>query len=1018
MRTGRTNCRLILLGIAVFTALGTTAAASDLRSHAHPALTTPPSSLTIDPWSRPMGPRGRPSLPLSLVQSDAAWTHYSRAVNALCCFAEGKEETWLGTRLGIKRIDEKAGRVRHYTRLEGLPGDEVVAIAADGDSAWCLVTVRPEPSAASGWAVALCEYRRGEDRWEERGRLPLPGNPFTLSTPGGPPADSPRKSLQRSALAVTASQVAVAPDAEGAPLLLLYDRRRGRLEPVSGAPPGARESTFLHADSKGIWLGTDIGLLHCRPAPEEKPPTWQRHPTGGAVLAGVHDGEQFWFAVAAETKPDAPLPWQLSRFTPRTATLQSFTPTESPLSRRTTGRSPYAASIGRGSDGGVWIAINLPFVSSYRELYRFAPDTQAWRVYRGSNIPLPEEAPAAALTLPQAARRIMAPFLMFPFLDSSDIARRHPEWFCPNEAIAEVDANRASSTATGTPGGDGGRVWTHRDERGRTPAEAIGEPIPPLPRINLPRRPPVRAVAAQGTTLFVALPEGVWVGSAEGGDWRKASLPLRDNTNTRLVPWKGQVYAGSDSGGLYRYVPETDEFAVLWGGGGLLPLLGLHPSGDAWLHDLMGRLRRIEPNGEETPVLSPTLPPALRVEENQNLRPLSAAGGFLWYAGRVRGQNGESAAILGYDPDRYLWTPPLFRPQLPNRLSSLAVEGVIYLTDDDAGGVQSYDPEARRWQAVAPPPTPTRSLFPTLAAADAGAVWLLDHQQVRLWRFDRKSGAWSSFACPVQRGGGVPYVTDAVARQGDTLFVASNQGLWRFRIPTVAWEPQPLPGPQSFLPYRAVATEAALWFLLRDGESEQTVAARYDRAQRRWTVWGSESGFPDGGAPDRLTVVGEAAWVVADGRLYHLVAATARWEEVTARLAEAAPDRLYVRDLIADGRFVWLLSALRPAADPGETPAAAPPLTRYDTQTGVYQRFMPPGDRPDGRGGSATAMLVEPDAVWITMGREAFRFDKAALTWQPVRPSAGLLPTTFRIVRRAGALWFLGVDEVSRWKER
>jgi hypothetical protein len=99
---------------------------------------------------------------------------YSRDVNRILCMAERgtgiQRETWLGTRSGVKCIDRKAGVVRHYTRRDGLPGDTIVALAADRDGVWCLVTGSPTREPGGGAPVPpptayICALDAAAGRW-------------------------------------------------------------------------------------------------------------------------------------------------------------------------------------------------------------------------------------------------------------------------------------------------------------------------------------------------------------------------------------------------------------------------------------------------------------------------------------------------------------------------------------------------------------------------------------------------------------------------------------------------------------------------------------------------------------------------------------------------------------------------------------------------------------------------------------------------------------------------------------
>lgn len=111
-------------------------------------------------------------LPVVPVRQEGAWTLYSRRPNQITCFARagspGEEETWLGTRLGVKRLDMDGRLLRLYTRADGLPGDSILAVAV-GEEAFCICTAGDRNG-----SYAVCHLDRLTDRWETLPAVPVP----------------------------------------------------------------------------------------------------------------------------------------------------------------------------------------------------------------------------------------------------------------------------------------------------------------------------------------------------------------------------------------------------------------------------------------------------------------------------------------------------------------------------------------------------------------------------------------------------------------------------------------------------------------------------------------------------------------------------------------------------------------------------------------------------------------------------------------------------------------------------
>lgn len=336
---------LLLLGAAAATAATATAAktrapapAATARSATHPLLTVVPEAARprLDTKSGWGGDAATlPPLPLSLVYADANETLLSRNVNRVLCASRAGHVTWVGTWMGAKRVDARAKNVRLFSRRDGLPGERVVAIAAEPDgTAWAVVPVAfpviigasTPAAAAAPLRLALCRFDPRTGRWATRQSVPVPpsgyygdvffgntgyaqgyydgyyeggGAAYTAQPFGlvGFAANAPRETAF---LVAARDFVCFAPgfvpsvSPAGAGGLWVWDKRRGALQTVAleaglRADHPAVHVRFLRADDAGVWVGTNVGLLrwdrHGHAGPEQ--PAWRRFAPDRSLFAAA-----------------------------------------------------------------------------------------------------------------------------------------------------------------------------------------------------------------------------------------------------------------------------------------------------------------------------------------------------------------------------------------------------------------------------------------------------------------------------------------------------------------------------------------------------------------------------------------------------------------------------------------------------------------------------------------------------------------------------------------------------------
>ena len=230
-------------------------AIADITTHLpamHPLLKVAP------PWRTTPMPGG-----LRLA-TEIGWP--DRPENRFVSVAErgnGKQrETWIGTPVGVKCVDRRAGMMHHYTRRDGLPDDNVAAVVADSDDVWCVTTGKE--------TATLCAFDAPSNRWRTVLATPLEGPPVTSY---GVPVNDEARAIQYAVhpllatsshwLAFTSGPVGYGTDA----VLHLLEKRTGKITDVPWDPAMRADNNLLgtlalrFADDDNVLLGTNLGLL-------------------------------------------------------------------------------------------------------------------------------------------------------------------------------------------------------------------------------------------------------------------------------------------------------------------------------------------------------------------------------------------------------------------------------------------------------------------------------------------------------------------------------------------------------------------------------------------------------------------------------------------------------------------------------------------------------------------------------------------------------------------------------------
>lgn len=986
-----------------------------LRSAEHPAATAPSRTTTGSPWL--IQP---PYAPTSLVFQSAEWSLMSRSVNYITCHAQQGDELWLGTQMGVKLVDRRRKTVRHFTRLEGLPSDFVVALAAEQDAAWCLTQ-----TAKSGkFFVALCRFDRKREQWETLREVPRPFPKTSMPTyyTVGIELDNNDIIIAPDYICIATSPVPRSADI----MFYLFDKRQRRWSEVAWDPNLRADYPFLNvtlldADRDNVWLGTNAGLLRYRVRERQ----WQRFLPDRMIWAGASEDSAFWLANSLRAVPSSPMPltdrgWLLTRFALKTSETQDYVrPTQSGSGSyyRPGAGLPTGVSV---ADGGIWATTWGSESGSARAGFHFLNlKTEQWRVYTPQNAQDMEFVPDAALRHPTIPRST----LLVTYAQ-----HRFPDWFCAEEKLP-VSVSLSTSAERYTARieeQEGSVVWTVQDNNVLVRAERESQRVERFPlTASTALTPPVHALALLGDRLFALMSDGIQSLDLRSGNWRKVSLPLSsgsslDTYSIRLLAEGDDLWVGNDRMAL-RHDPKSDQFSVAADyAGKYLRLFGISED-SLWLIDASSHPLRADLKGGPLEQVEFLLPFEVQPRLNARPQPMAVVGNIFWFTLNVQPTGGASNALIGYDVKAKEWIAPLYLRSSTFRPRSILRAGdtvFVAATYEEAGSVQSYNVKTRRWEAVTTRlPIESGSFSPLiLISVDNASIWGMDAERMVLWEFDRKAKTWTAHHNPGRQT--YQSATDVAVRWGDVIFVASREGLWRFSVSQREWQRVPILTLDGLNLSYLVNDEKAVWAMCSQSRSSQYYAARFDRTTKQWMIYGEESGFPERMSPSRLIVDGETAWVFAANEVYRLNPKTNRWQNLSRELSDDAKVRVIVRSLVPDGQYVWMLTSgvsLTSSLGANEKMPRVSPLVRYDKTSGAFTQFDPELTATH----NGRSLLVERDAVYVATSLGFYRFDKAAQTWSKVEPPlpfpAGSASFADRIVRANGALWFMSGGGVIRW---
>ncbi len=989
------------------------------------------------------------AIPVSWVRQEGGWSLYSRLVNFVSCAARDAAtgDTWLGTHLGIRRVTPDGTLRRIYTGADGLPGHGLRALAVGPDGAWCIVV----PDHRRG-RFALCRLDRGTDRWDSLREVTPPPTHVSMSHE---PHYPDFLSVGPRYLACVFGHVA---RRENGFAFCVLDRERGTWRDIPWEPERREshphtfgfsrdcfpEPRWLHLDDESVFVGTAQGLGRYDLAAG----AWD-WPLTDAVMGGGADGGTLWLAAwrAGAMQGSFPDLVGLDAATGRIA--RRFL---SPLAE--TAPFPRHARVAViPEQGSLWLVEQK--VASHREpepsaplLVRFEAATESWHLGTGSAGDLPPSVRlAAALAWPGPPPEELREYLPGFFSPAADLpvvpedVRRPPP---PEQLRDEAEA----------------AVWAVADRTVlvRRPEDGGMEQRHPLPDMVLPITPPVSSVAILNDMLYASTTDGLWRRGLPDGDWTLIPLPEttpgRRAIAGRLLAVAGHLWVeASDS--LWHYDPASSAFRQVTPAPGLArPRLLSADRNRLWLADgspgwnlfhldVQSLQPSLVPVRTEIPGLP--APPGFRYPANL----AAVCGGIAWYRQTFDVVQSGHTKVIGYDLSAGVWTQPLtVTGHVPIVSLRVGPNGVFAafgprtggILHGQAGDIHRYDPQTDQWEEAAPPPPRSASAKAysdvpplRLASVDDESFWLVNPDTAGLWRWDRGRRTWAEHTTGGPLRMSERQAEGTVARHAAHFFVSSDRGLWQFDVEGETWTR--LPFPASAADRLEVApcfvNERSVWALCHDIETRQTFAARFDKQERVWRLWGEGDGFPVGQGPAQLVTDGAAAVVMTyGGGFFYLDAASDRWREGTDALSRAWAGQEGARvcqpDLLGVPPDVWVRGSAQWDDDhQGLPPIQSPLAVRWNVSEG-FTRMEPPGWAPPTDANIrllGSGLIADADAVWAMNLLGLWRWDRAARSWTaPALPPS--FPDRFALtvghMERSsdGAVWMIGRDTLLRWAGR
>ncbi|MGC4046344.1 MAG: hypothetical protein QM758_21345 [Armatimonas sp.] len=868
--------------------------------------------------------------PIACVFKDSTTALYSSAVNAILCWAEVGTVTWLGTQMGIKRV-EKGQPPRHYTQRDGIPTTGVTAIVADVRGVFALLT--------NGDEECLYSLDSKTDRWSVLARWPLSmldnygaRSPGFLALNPNVVIASPR----------VVSTAAVEP-------LVCYDRELGarRSLPWDVATRSDHRRfivSYFNCQEKTVQLGTNIGLIELPLSADGGP--WTRRLTDFSISKGVSGGGALYLWLSKRSPGSTPETLE------NTGTLHHIDTTRWEAQPLPPGNLYNQSNAAVDDKGALWLAspaeqMNVSFIFATGQmdglgtLHRWQPGATSWQVYRpdGSDASRPASPPqvlpfslptiAGAEVIPDAIARLATrdngQFSYFSISQLSSLGVsfpepsmplqwmrvRFPHWLSTDvfkelQAVPEIhlsiycfalkEPGKSSKAWTGVPGAlnaiaPSSLPGSVLPPEGRPESAPWRPTLPELPvqqRVALPKatfalRAGLRRMLPLENGRWLAVGSRIFLVDKNGARWQEIAYSrehtqigdLSPSDNVFVLGPRQEIFAALwDSSKLQRLNPKTNR---------LIPteldypknteFIGGSASG-AWWRGYDQELHRLLPEGKgwqkyRFPVLKGFQP------QSNNI-PLAASR--LWQRGYEEGRY----VIRGWSPETNTWGGPLQTDGFFS-LWEDSPRSCLVLTRQNSGQqfiLHRWEEKSGLWTELEPFAIKLPESEPALVAVDDKAIWLSTSQALHRW--DRHTDTLRSFPLPIGERLESGFNGVGIRAGKDAFFLIGSSGLWRLDRKTLAWATWTIPVPsEKVTPTVAASDSETIWGTLDALSTRATAVFRFAPKTNSFTFFDKKQGVPEDGK-GRLVSDGAVAWILHPGGAY-------RYDSTAGRFVLIAP---------------------------------------------------------------------------------------------------------------------------------
>lgn len=959
-------------------------------------------------------------LPVALVHAEGEKRLYSSAVNSITCWADVGPVTWLGTRLGVKRVSKELdSSPRHYMRADGLPGERVSAIVADERGAYALIDLGEEE--------ALCAFEPEKDCWETLARWQK--GPWEYG-------DQPDGSLVLGRDVVLAAPRLL--ETKTAVPLHCFDRARNEPRTLPWdvgvrADNSALLITFLSCREKTVLLGTNIGLIELPLSGDSTP--WTRRLVDKGIVHGVEGSGRFYLwlaprAMALSLHRSSMSSFAYSSVSTQQAELNLYELASGKLQPLPEKPQLAISETVVGDDGALWLIDKTDYDKSrWRPIHwppyllaRWKPGDAAWTSFYpdgtvasetlGQQSLIPQlytllPIPSAEIIPEKPARFVAsnAPIGRVPYAYSateSSAARypaaarwlkeRFPHWVSPEDSSVLSKTglfDYPMRQAVYPDPKESDRFWVTKGQGVLASVAAGSKEAQILPasaesylvgaagvssfrivpnsvpgQVALPPKPlelhaKIRNLVALGDGTYIATGAYAFHISQGGRSWREIQMPTDRYNHEESLSHSDFFFPAGRGKALLSTAFEKTLRQPDLAAGKLIPTQIPIPRNGTFIGtDSTGAWWHTGGNKYQFLAAGST---------KVQVRGADKPAGITLYdqpvlrAGRLwwHGNDGRGSLIIGWDPVQDKWTVPL---------SVNIYSGKVRPVVDKQGRVLIAGLSGNQKEVTIHGWQPKKNLWESMGTmpwASDGQPTLIRADKEGIWLTDQKSLLRFDPAKKTFQQEPLPESGDREMQlweEGGEIFLIARERLWQFDRRQNTWREWKVPVLASQLWPQIAATDgAALWGFLNARNAAPPPVFQFEPATRTFSFFQESAGLP--GTPGgKMTEVGGQIW------LLHPTGAF-RFDNASQRFINEAPFPAGQVAAAQSKAYVWISG--EPAQKDGPT------LYRWNAASG---KTVPDSNSVQNR---CQALLSSGEGVLVATKKGLYKID-AQSVWTPV----------------------------------